>query len=147
MTANGGDRGGLFQTGGRFAEGVDALMQRFNDSIPIDQRLYDNDLDGSAAYADSLEQLRLITSAENTTIQDGIKTVRKRWRDGTFKLQSGDEDIHTANERQLSDEIGSHVAGKLHTGRSRNDQVAVDFRLWYGGKNANKGATNYFVIR
>eukprot|EP01061_Rhynchopus_euleeides_P039099 TRINITY_DN67078_c0_g1_i1.p1 TRINITY_DN67078_c0_g1~~TRINITY_DN67078_c0_g1_i1.p1 ORF type:complete len:469 (+),score=199.28 TRINITY_DN67078_c0_g1_i1:72-1478(+) len=125
-----GDRGGLFQTGGRFAEGVDALMQRFNDSIPIDQRLYSHDIDGSIAYAKELVTLGLITHEEGDKMQDGLNDVREEWRQGTFTLQSGDEDIHTANERRLSEIIGKEIAGKLHTGRSRNDQVAVDFRLW-----------------
>ena len=127
---DGGERGGLFKTGGRFAEGVDAVMQQFNDSIPYDQRLYSQDLDGSIAYSKELVDLKLITKDEGAKMQDGLEQVRKRWRDGSFKVQDGDEDIHTANERCLGEIIGKEVSGKLHTGRSRNDQVAVDFRLW-----------------
>eukprot|EP01064_Diplonema_japonicum_P032688 TRINITY_DN61_c0_g1_i6.p1 TRINITY_DN61_c0_g1~~TRINITY_DN61_c0_g1_i6.p1 ORF type:complete len:408 (+),score=53.65 TRINITY_DN61_c0_g1_i6:269-1492(+) len=63
-------------------------------------------------------------------LKTGLNEVRKRWRDGTMKIQHGDEDIHTANERELGDIIGKEISGKLHTGRSRNDQVAVDFRMW-----------------
>eukprot|EP00659_Diplonema_papillatum_P003126 gene3126-4918_t len=125
-----GARGGLFQEGGRFAEGVDALMKQFNDSLPYDKRLYAQDIRGSIAYSHQLEKLGLITGDEGKKLEDGLNQVKKRWRNGEFKAEDGDEDIHTANERVLGEIIGKEIAGKLHTGRSRNDQVAVDFRLW-----------------
>eukprot|EP01059_Diplonema_ambulator_P025048 TRINITY_DN4202_c0_g2_i1.p1 TRINITY_DN4202_c0_g2~~TRINITY_DN4202_c0_g2_i1.p1 ORF type:complete len:470 (+),score=120.06 TRINITY_DN4202_c0_g2_i1:49-1458(+) len=130
MSDTAGSRGGLFKAGGRFAEGVDAVMKQFNDSIPYDQRLYEQDLRGSEAYSDELVKLGLVTKEEGGELRRGLGEVRKRWRDGSMKIQDGDEDIHTANERELGDIIGKEISGKLHTGRSRNDQVAVDFRMW-----------------
>ena len=124
------ERGGLFKNGGRFSEGVDTTMKKFNDSIPYDQRLYSHDVKGSIAYSKALVKMELITEAEQKAIEEGLKEVEKKWIDGKFEIQYGDEDIHTANERELSDLIGKEIAGKLHTGRSRNDQVAVDVRLW-----------------
>eukprot|EP01060_Flectonema_neradi_P018396 TRINITY_DN2521_c1_g1_i2.p1 TRINITY_DN2521_c1_g1~~TRINITY_DN2521_c1_g1_i2.p1 ORF type:complete len:490 (+),score=95.58 TRINITY_DN2521_c1_g1_i2:67-1470(+) len=124
------ERGGLFKSGGRFAEGVDTTMKKFNDSIPYDQRLYAQDVKGSIAYSKALVKMKLITEKEQLVIENGLKEVQKKWESGEFEIQEGDEDIHTANERQLSDIIGKEIAGKLHTGRSRNDQVAVDVRLW-----------------
>eukprot|EP01063_Lacrimia_lanifica_P011234 TRINITY_DN18056_c0_g1_i1.p2 TRINITY_DN18056_c0_g1~~TRINITY_DN18056_c0_g1_i1.p2 ORF type:complete len:470 (+),score=222.63 TRINITY_DN18056_c0_g1_i1:61-1470(+) len=127
---DGGDRGGLFQTGGRFAEGVDSVMAKFNDSIPYDQRFALQDIKGSIAYAGQLLKLGLITADEEAELKRGLTAVGQKWVEGTFVLQQGDEDIHTANERCLGEIISKDIAGKLHTGRSRNDQVAVDFRLW-----------------
>ncbi|KAJ1927460.1 argininosuccinate lyase, partial [Linderina macrospora] len=80
-------------------------------------------------YIKALEKQGILTSAERQTLHDGLTTVHQEWQDGKFELKSGDEDIHTANERRLGELVGT-VAGKLHTGRSRNDQVATDMRLW-----------------
>ncbi len=77
---------------------------------------------GSQAYVKALSKAGVVTEDEAATIVDGLNNVAKEWQNDTFEIKQGDEDIHTANERRLSELIGS-VGGKLHTGRSRNDQV------------------------
>ena len=115
--------------GGRFSEPSADDLKQLNDSIGFDIRFYREDIDGSAVYARALADAGVITSAEAQTIIVGLRQVRDEFDDGAFAIQPGDEDIHTAVERRLTEIIGE-VAGKLHTGRSRNDQVAADFRLW-----------------
>lgn len=115
--------------GGRFAQQTDALVHQFNSSLPFDVRLYDEDIRGSIAWARALVGAGVLTEAEAHTIVDGLEQVRSELETGIFKFASDDEDIHTAVERRLI-EITGPVGGKLHTGRSRNDQVATDFRLW-----------------
>lgn len=115
--------------GGRFAKEADDLLRQFNDSIEFDQRLVHEDLDGSIVWAHGLVGAGVLTRDEARLIERGLEQVRAEWDAGTFVIQDGDEDIHTANERRLTELIGD-VGGKLHTGRSRNDQVATDFRLW-----------------
>ena len=119
--------------GGRFSESTDALMRAFNDSIAFDIRLWDADITGSEAYARALEKASVLTPAETETLLDGLRRVRAEFADGTFTIAAGDEDIHTAVERRLKELVGA-VAGKLHTARSRNDQVATDTRLWLRGE-------------
>ena len=118
--------------GGRFAERAqgeaDSLMERFNASIMFDWRLYAADIAGSIAYAGALERVGLVTTQECAALQQGLATIRAEFDAGTFDLRLADEDIHTAVERRLR-ELAGPVAGKLHTGRSRNDQVATDLRL------------------
>ena len=115
--------------GGRFTGATDPLMQQFQDSIGFDRRLWQADLTGSQAYARSLARAGILTDAEAAQIVDGLAQVAAEWSAGTFTVQPGDEDIHTANERRLTELIGA-TGGKLHTGRSRNDQIATDVRLW-----------------
>jgi len=115
--------------GGRFTGDTDPLMEKFNASIGYDKRLWKVDIRGSKAYATALERANILTSEEKDAIHNGLDQVYKEWEDGLFELQPSDEDIHTANERRLSELIGA-PGGKLHTGRSRNDQVATDVRLW-----------------
>jgi argininosuccinate lyase len=115
--------------GGRFTSDVDALMERFNASFPFDRRLYREDIEGSLAYARAIERAGVLTPEESRAIQDGLRQVLAEFEAGTFVEGPGDEDIHTAVERRLRELIGP-VAGKLHTGRSRNDQVATDLRLY-----------------
>ena len=79
-------------------------------------------MQGSQAYVRALLKAGVVTKDETATIIEGLDKVAKEWQDGNFEIKQGDEDIHTANERRLSELIGS-VGGKLHTGRSRNDQV------------------------
>lgn len=104
-------------------------MEKFNESISFDKRMWAEDIDGSIAYSKAIVKVGIITEEEGKLIQEGLEKVRAEWAAGTFELKPGDEDIHTANERRLTELIGS-VGGKLHTGRSRNDQVATDTRLW-----------------
>ena len=115
--------------GGRFSGETDPLMEAFNASIDFDRRLWAADIRGSQAYARALADAGLLTADEADQIVKGLEQVANEWRNGVFVLVEGDEDIHTANERRLTELIGP-VAGKLHTGRSRNDQVATDLRLW-----------------
>ncbi len=91
--------------------------------------MWAQDTKGSMAYAKAINLAGIISDEETKQILNGLEQVKQEWENGIFKIISGDEDIHTANERRLTEIIGS-VGGKLHTGRSRNDQVATDTRLW-----------------
>uniref|UniRef100_A0A7N8WT65 Argininosuccinate lyase n=1 Tax=Mastacembelus armatus TaxID=205130 RepID=A0A7N8WT65_9TELE len=115
--------------GGRFVGDTDPVMEKFNASIAFDQRMWDADIRGSKAYVRALEKAKLVTTDEMTRILQGMDQLSEEWSKGIFVIQPGDEDIHTANERRLKELIGE-AAGKLHTGRSRNDQVVTDMRLW-----------------
>lgn len=115
--------------GGRFDAPTADDMAAFNDSFPFDQRLADFDITGSIAWAGALAQAGLITSDEQDALVQGLTQVREEFSEQRFVVQPGDEDIHTAVERRLHELVGT-VALKLHTGRSRNDQVATDFRLF-----------------
>ena len=115
--------------GGRFQQSIDANMDRFNKSISFDARLWQVDILASQAYAHAICQAGVLSEEERNQIIDGLERVAEEWQAGSFQLEPGDEDIHTAVERRLTELIGP-VAGKLHTGRSRNDQVATDLRLY-----------------
>lgn len=115
--------------GGRFDEPSDADLRALNDSLSFDRRLYAQDIAGSIAYARALARAGVITDDEAAQIERGLEAVRAEFDAGEFAVQIADEDIHTAVERRLTELIGP-VGGKLHTGRSRNDQIATDFRLW-----------------
>ncbi|KIK49341.1 hypothetical protein CY34DRAFT_7630 [Suillus luteus UH-Slu-Lm8-n1] len=115
--------------GGRFTGKTDPLMHAFNQSLKYDQRMHAADIRGSIAYAKALRRVGLLTEEEEVKMTQGLETVGREWATGQFQPAADDEDIHTANERRLSELIGS-LGGKLHTGRSRNDQVATDMRLW-----------------
>lgn len=114
---------------GKSSTGPSEAVRRLSDSILFDIRLFAEDLDGSLAWAQALATAGILTEDERAIIQDGLMAIRKEFESGTFEIEAGDEDIHTAVERRLMDLVGP-IAGKLHTGRSRNDQVATDFRLW-----------------
>jgi len=115
--------------GGRFSQKLDDLAWALNASLPVDQRMAIQDVEGSIAWAAAIHSAGILTDEEHASISLGLDTVRKEFASGEFIFQPSDEDIHTAVERRLSELIGT-AAGKLHTGRSRNDQVATDFRLW-----------------
>ena len=115
--------------GGRFTGGIDAQMARFNDSFPFDRRMWAEDIRGSRAWARQLAAVGVISADEADALDRGLQAVHAEFAAGAFVAQPGDEDIHTAVERRLG-ELAGPVAGKLHTGRSRNDQVATDLRLW-----------------
>ncbi|KAL3857722.1 hypothetical protein ACJMK2_012362 [Sinanodonta woodiana] len=104
-------------------------MEKFNASIHYDKRMWKADIMGSQAYVKTIQKVGLVNEAEMNLILDGLEKISLEWSAGEFKLKPEDEDIHTANERRLKELIGP-VGGKLHTGRSRNDQVATDMRLW-----------------
>lgn len=107
----------------------DKLAAQLNDSLPFDQRLGHVDVIGSIAWVKALSVAEIISIADAEVIQKGLNCILTELDDGTFEYKSGDEDIHTAVERRLVELVGD-VGGKLHSGRSRNDQVATDFRLW-----------------
>lgn len=106
-------------------------MIQYNESINFDKRLYKQDLLGSIAFARANCVAGIITQEEFKKLEAGLQEVEKEWASGAFRIIPGvDEDIHTANERRLGEIIGKDVAGKLHTGRSRNEQVVTDMRMW-----------------
>lgn len=106
-------------------------MMKYNASIYYDRAFFAQDLLGSIAYARANVKTGILTQDEFVKIQQGLLAVKKEWETNSFVIKPDiDEDIHTANERRLGEIIGKEVAGKLHTGRSRNDQVATDMRLW-----------------
>lgn len=106
-------------------------MEQYNESLSFDNVLHKQDILGSIAFARANTKAGRLTQAEFEKIEAGLRAVEKEWESGTFKsIPGADEDIHTANERRLGEIIGKDVAGKLHTGRSRNEQIATDMRLW-----------------
>ncbi|MFN3637617.1 MAG: argininosuccinate lyase [Chloroherpetonaceae bacterium] len=115
--------------GGRFKEELNALAFDFSKSINLDKRLYHEDIAGSLAHVEMLAQQGIIAPSEANQIGRGLREIEKEIDEGIFNFENGQEDIHMAIEQRLHEKIGS-VAGKLHTARSRNDQVATDERLW-----------------
>ena len=115
--------------GGRFAAGPDAIMEAINASIGFDQRLARQDIEGSRAHAAMLAAQGIITDNDASAIREGLLTVLSEIETGEFAFSTTLEDIHMNVEARLKDLIGE-PAGRLHTARSRNDQVATDFRLW-----------------
>jgi argininosuccinate lyase len=115
--------------GGRFADGPDAIMQAINVSIGFDQRLAKQDIEGSLAHVAMLAAQSIISQSDSNAIQDGLGSVFSEIEAGKFQFSEALEDIHMNIEARLKDIIGD-PAGRLHTARSRNDQVATDFRLW-----------------
>jgi len=115
--------------GGRFAEGPDAIMEAINASIGFDQRMAAQDIAGSRAHAAMLAATGILTDNDVDAIREGLLTVLSEIEAGTFQFSTALEDIHMNVEARLKEIIGE-PAGRLHTGRSRNDQVATDFRLW-----------------
>jgi argininosuccinate lyase len=115
--------------GGRFAQGADPAAERFTGSLAFDRRLWPQDVAGSIAWARALARARLLTDAERDAIVKGLEAVRAELEAGTFPFRPELEDIHTNVERRLVELVGE-VGGKLHTGRSRNDQIALDERLY-----------------
>jgi argininosuccinate lyase len=115
--------------GGRFAAGPDAIMEAINASIGFDRRLAAQDIEGSRAHAAMLASTGIIEPSDAEAIREGLLTVLSEIETGTFEFSTALEDIHMNVEARLKDLIGE-PAGRLHTGRSRNDQVALDFRMW-----------------
>jgi len=115
--------------GGRFSSGPDAIMEEINASIGFDQRLYRQDIAGSIAHAEMLAATGILTQADRDAIVTGLKQVQSEIEAGTFTFSRALEEIHMNVESRLKDLIGD-AGGRLHTARSRNDQVATDFRLY-----------------
>lgn len=112
---------------GRFAQRSATLLEQFNASISFDKTLYNEDIEGSMAHADMLLKQRIISESEHEAIISGLQQVRQEIEDDVFIWDIADEDLHMAIEKRLTEIIGD-AGKKLHTARSRNDQVAVDFR-------------------
>jgi len=115
--------------GGRFASGPDAIMEAINASIGFDRKLYTQDIRGSLAHAAMLAKTGIISAEDEKQISQGLNTILSEIESGKFEFSTRLEDIHMNIEARLAELIGP-AAGRLHTARSRNDQVAVDFRLW-----------------
>ena len=115
--------------GGRFKHKTNRLVESFTVSVAVDRRLYAHDIQGSIAHCKTLGKARVLTASEARTIVRGLESVKTEFDRGRFRFTPQDEDIHMAIERRLTELIGS-LGGKLHTGRSRNDQVALDIRLY-----------------
>jgi len=115
--------------GGRFRQKTDRLVEAFTVSVGVDRRLYAHDIQGSIAHCKTLRKARVLTASETNTIVRGLESVKTELDRGRFRFSLQDEDIHMAIERRLTELIGP-LGGKLHTGRSRNDQVALDIRLY-----------------
>jgi len=126
--------------GGRFSTGTAKILDEFNASIPFDKELFIEDIEGSIAHSQMLAKQGIITQEEADKIKEGLLQIKKEIKNGEFKWDIADEDIHMAIEKRLIELIGD-TGKKLHTARSRNDQVAVDFRRWVLKRNldlANK---------
>src|SRR5678809_846356 len=115
--------------GGRFTSGPDAIMEEINASIDVDRHLYRQDIAASKAHAEMLAKQGIITADDANKIAHGLDTILSEIEAGEFTFKRALEDIHMNVENRLSELIGP-AAGRLHTARSRNDQVATDFRLW-----------------
>lgn len=115
--------------GGRFSEPVDAFVARFTASVDFDQRLYRHDIMGSIAHATMLAKVGVLTADERDTVIAGLQSIEKEIENGQFVWSTELEDVHMNIEARLTEQVGI-VGKKLHTGRSRNDQVATDIRLW-----------------
>ena len=115
--------------GGRFTSGPDAVMEAINASIDVDQRMATQDINGSRAHAKMLAQQGIISASDAQAIDEGLGKVAEEIQHGLLTFKRELEDIHMNVEARLREIIGE-PAGRLHTGRSRNDQVATDFRLW-----------------
>ena len=115
--------------GGRFSESTDAFVQEFTASVAFDRRMYRQDIQGSMAHATMLAEAGVLTAEERDAIHQGLEEIRAEIEAGQFQWSVALEDVHMNIEARLTDKIG--ITGKkLHTGRSRNDQVATDIRLW-----------------
>ena len=115
---------------GRFSEASSALLEEFNASIGFDRALWQEDIAGSKAHARMLGACGILKQGESEKIVAGLDAVFEEIKSGKFEFKIADEDIHMAVEKRLSELIGSDLGGRLHTARSRNDQVALDFRLY-----------------
>src|ERR1700683_561851 len=119
--------------GGRFADGPSEVFERFSGSLDFDRRLIDADIRGSVAFAWALEGVGILTESERATLVQAFETLREQARSAHFYDGATDEDVHTMVIRKLKDRVGE-LADKIHTGRSRNEQVSLDLRLWLRGE-------------
>ena len=128
---------------GRIPGSMDPTAAQLNNSLSFDKRLAQVDVSGSIAWAKALLKVKILDESEAVLLLKGLKAIQEEFTNHKFVFDPNDEDIHTAVERRLTELVGP-VAGKLHTGRSRNDQVTTDFRLWLhrkGGRYSGKLAS------
>lgn len=128
---------------GRFKEASSKLLEDFNASISFDKALYKEDINGSIAHATMLCECGILTNDEKDKICNGLNQILNEIKNNKFEFKIEDEDIHMAVEKRLSEIIGKEIGGKLHTARSRNDQVALDFRMFV--LNENKEISNLLL--
>ncbi|MFZ1603546.1 MAG: argininosuccinate lyase, partial [Leptotrichiaceae bacterium] len=114
---------------GRFTKNTNALLEKFNASITFDKRMYAEDIKGSIAHSKMLSKQEIISQDDQLKIEKGLNQIKLEIENGEFIFKIEDEDIHMSIEKRLTEIIGS-TAGKLHTARSRNDQVALDVRMY-----------------
>jgi len=114
---------------GRFEGGPAEALQALNDSLPFDRRMFREDIAGSRAHVRMLSRVGLMSEVDSEAVLAALDAVEAEMADGSFAFAAGDEDIHTAVERRVT-ELAGDAGARLHTGRSRNDQVATDLRLW-----------------
>ena len=114
---------------GRFEGGPAEALQALNDSLPFDRRMFREDIAGSRAHVRMLSRVGLMSEVDSEAVLAALDAVEAEMADGSFVFAPGDEDIHTAVERRVT-ELAGDAGARLHTGRSRNDQVATDLRLW-----------------
>ena len=115
--------------GGRFTKNVSELMGEFNDSLPFDKRLWKEEIEASTTYSAALAKAGIFSKSQQAKVAKALREIGKEFQDGKFRFKPDDEDIHTAIERRLVEKIGD-TGKKIHTGRSRNEQVATDERIF-----------------
>src|SRR6476661_7031450 len=115
--------------GGRFEEGPSEVFERFSGSLHFDRRLIDADIRGSQAFAGALQRVGILTPAEEASLRSAFDKIREDAQHPEFFEGATDEDVHTLVIRKLKEKAGA-LADKIHTGRSRNEQVSLDIRLW-----------------
>jgi len=136
----------LWGCSGRFGNGMNVDLAQLNNSLSVDRRLYAQDIEVSLAYAEVLADAGIIQSDELNAIRIAFKIVLREWESDEIQLRDDDEDVHSVNERRLIEIVGD-VGRKLHTGRSRNDQVAVDMKLWMLDAIADVLSTMKFLLQ
>lgn len=115
--------------GGRFSQDTDELVDKFNASIEVDKRLYESDIEGSIAHLKMMAKESIITQTEAEILIKGLGKVKEKIENNEMQLSAGLEDIHMHVENELG-KVAGDIARKLHTGRSRNDQIALDIRIY-----------------
>ncbi len=130
--------------GGRFTKGTDKAVEEFTSSISFDYRMYAEDIAGSKAHAKMLAKQGIISSDDCEAIQKGLEKIKEAIEAGEFPFSIALEDIHMNIEKRLTEEIGE-AGGRLHTGRSRNDQCAVDLHLYMKKNSCSNGGMHYKI--
>src|SRR5437763_9037341 len=131
--------------GGRFEAGPSEIFERFSGSLDFDRRLIDADIRGSQAFARALERVGILTAEERAQIVGAFDAIRAAAANPDFYAGATDEDVHTLVIRKLKERAGA-VADKIHTGRSRNEQVSLDTRMWLREESTDLQAQLFVVM-